>query len=206
LGGNFVYDAPSVCNGPGDDTNAGGTLCREPVRRRHLNNKEGDKPAAAGALKTVEDFLAHALALESEVAEKYEEIADSMSIHNNHTVAELLHKLARASQKHAAEMHARTEGKTLPNIAPWDFQWGDANSPETPSMDDADYRMSPRNALMLARAAEIQAQNYYTSVADSSPNPTVRNLALEFAYEEAEHVDLVNNLIEQYPESDDSRI
>ncbi|MCG8507820.1 MAG: ferritin family protein [Rhodospirillales bacterium] len=168
-----------------------------------MNEKEGDKSADTVVLKTVEDFLAHALALESEVAEKYEEIADSMSVHNNRMVAELLHKLARASQKHAAEMRIRTEGRTLPAIAPWDFQWGDGNAPETPSMDDAHYLMTPRHALQLARDAEIQAQNYYTSVADSSPNPAVRDLALEFAYEEAEHVDLVNRLIERYPDTDE---
>lgn len=168
-----------------------------------MHDQEGDKSAYGGTLKTVEDFLAHALMLESEVAEKYEQIADSMSVHNNHVVAELLHKLARASQKHAAEMQARTEGRNLPAMAPWDFQWGDANAPETPSMDDAHYLMTPRHALLLARAAEIQAQNYYTSVADSSPNPSVRDMALEFAYEEAEHVDLVNHLIERYPEADE---
>ena len=70
-------------------------------------------------------------------------------------------------------------------------------------MDDAHYLMTPRHALQLARDAEIQAQNYYPSVADSSPNPAVRDLALEFAYEEAEHVDLVNKLIERYPDTDE---
>jgi rubrerythrin len=51
----------------------------------------------------------------------------------------------------------------------------------------------------MARNAEIQAQNFYTSVADSTPNEAVRKLGLEFAYEEAEHVDLVNKLIAKYP-------
>ncbi len=164
---------------------------------------DGGKPASKHALATVEDFLAHAVALESEVAERYEIIADSMDVHNNREVAELFHKLARASHKHAAEMRARSEGKLLPKLAPWDFQWGFKDAPESPSIDETHYLMTPYHALSLARRAEIQAQNYYTSVADGTPNDNVRALALEFAYEEAEHVDLVNNLIASYPKPDD---
>jgi len=165
-----------------------------------LSEPVGDKRGSAFAMATVEEFLAHALALESEVAERYEEIADSMKIHNNQEVGNLFLKLAKASQKHAGEIRSRTKGKTLPQIAPWDFNWGDKEAPETPSMADTHYRMTPYHALGLARRAEIQAQNYYTSVANSTPNVEVRNLALEFAYEEAEHVDLVNSLIARYPE------
>lgn len=172
-----------------------------------MSPTQGHKRATAfsgnSAHKSVEEFLAHAVALESEVAERYAEIADSMEVHNNHEVAELFRKLADASQKHAAEMKTRTEGKILPKIAPWDFQWGDVEAPETPSMGATHYLMTAYHALDLARDAEIQAQNYYTSVADNTPNPQVRNLALEFAYEEAEHVDMVNNLIARYPEPED---
>jgi rubrerythrin len=161
-----------------------------------VSSSDGDKVAA---IDTIEEFLAHALNLESEVAERYEEIADSMEIHNNTEVAQLFRKLARASAKHAGEMRERAAGKVLPKIAPWDFQWGDASAPETPSMDKTHYLMTPYQALDMARNAEIQAQNYYTSVADNTSNADVRKLGLEFAYEEAEHVDLVNNLIARYP-------
>ncbi|MDX9860197.1 MAG: ferritin family protein [Rhodospirillales bacterium] len=161
-----------------------------------MSSSDGDKVAA---IDTIEEFLAHALNLESEVAERYEEIADSMEIHNNTEVAQLFRKLARASAKHAGEMRERAAGKVLPKIAPWDFQWGDASAPETPSMDKTHYLMTPYQALDMARNAEIQAQNYYTSVADNTSNADVRKLGLEFAYEEAEHVDLVNNLIARYP-------
>lgn len=161
-----------------------------------MSSSDGDKVAA---IETIEEFLAHALVLESEVAERYEEIADSMEIHNNTEVAQLFRRLARASAKHAGEMRERAAGKVLPKIAPWDFQWGDASGPETPSMEKTHYLMTPYQALDMARNAEIQAQNYYTSVADNTPNEDVRKLGLEFAYEEAEHVDLVNNLIARYP-------
>lgn len=165
-----------------------------------MSRTEGNNPlTAAFAIEGLDDFLAHALALETEVAERYEEIAHSMEIHNNLEVSELFHKLAQASAKHAEEMRSRTEDRDLPQIAPWEFQWGDAEAPETPSMAATHYLMTPYQALDIARNAEIQAQNYYTSVAEHSPNPTIRSLALEFAYEEAEHVDLVNTWIERYP-------
>lgn len=168
-----------------------------------MSPSEGGKTASIHGIKTVEDFLAHAVALESEVAERYEEIANSMDVHNNTEVAELFHKLARASQKHAAEMRARSEGKLLPKLAPWDFNWGDTDAPETLPMGETHYLMTPYHALSLARRAEIQAQDYYMSVAEGTSNGEVRSLAQEFAYEEAEHVDLVNNLISRYPKPDD---
>jgi len=164
-----------------------------------VNGSVGDK---ASSIKSIEEFLAHALALESEVAERYEEIADSMEIHNNTEVAQLFRKLARASAKHAEEMRQRAAGLTLPRIAPWEFPWGVSGAPETPSMEKTHYLMTPYQALDMARNAEIQAQNYYTSVADTTDKEDVRKLALEFAYEEAEHVDLVNKLIARYPKPD----
>lgn len=164
-----------------------------------MNGSIGEKPLT---IENIEEFLAHALALESEVAERYEEIADSMEIHNNTEVAQLFRRLARASAKHANEMRERAAGRTLPQIAPWEFQWGDASGPETPSMEKTHYLMTPYQALDMARNAEIQAQNYYTSVAGTTSNEDVRKLGLEFAYEEAEHVDLVNRLIARYPKPD----
>jgi len=164
---------------------------------------QGNKRVTAyngrSAHERVEDFLAHAIALEAEVADRYAEIAGSMQVHNNHEVAALFDKLARASHKHADQMKARSEGLTLPEIAPWDLQWGDVEAPETPSMSETHYLMTAYHALDLARDAEIKAQNYYTAVAEDSKNPDVCKLALEFAYEEAEHVDMINNLITRYP-------
>lgn len=168
-----------------------------------MNEKDGEKREATLALATVEEFLAHAVALETEVAERYQEIAESMQVHHNAEVADLFFELASASRKHAASMRERSEGKDLPKIAPWEFLWGDAEAPETPSMEHTHYLMTPYHALNLARSAEIQAQNFYTSAAETTPNAEVRNLALEFAYEEAEHVHLINTWITRYPEPEE---
>lgn len=155
------------------------------------------------AFETVEDFLAHAVALESEVAERYEDLAQSMEVHNNPDVAEVFHRLARASDKHAGEMRLRAGGVELPVVAPWEFAWGGGEAPETPSMDGTHYLMTPYHALDLARSAEIEAQNFYTAVAENSSNSEVKKMAFEFAYEEAEHVHLVNKWIADHPRPTD---
>lgn len=151
------------------------------------------------AIATVEEFLAHALALETEAAEGYEEVGDSMAVHNNPEVAELFHGFARNGRKHADQVRTLAEGKSLPKIAPWDFKWGDDASPETPSRDRLHYLMTPAQALALALRAERGAQTFYAGVAESSPNAEVRALAAEFAAEEAEHVRLLTDWIEKHP-------
>ncbi|MCP5368980.1 MAG: ferritin family protein [Hyphomicrobiales bacterium] len=154
-------------------------------------------------METVEEFLAHACAMESEVAERYEEMADSMAIHNNIEVADLLRRLSHEGQKHAAEIHARAEGKDLPRIAPWDFKWGDGEPPETPTMEDVHYLMTPYHALDMARKFESAAHDFYAAVADQSEDPEICRLAREFAEEEAGHVKLLNEWISRYPEPDE---
>lgn len=151
------------------------------------------------AIETMEVFLAHAHALELEAAEHYQEMADSMEMHHNHEVAKLFNGLALSGQKHADQILARAGGRKLPQIAPWDFKWGDGEAPETPSLEGVHYMMKPYHALDLAREAEIHAQKFYAAVAETSPHPEVREMASEFAAEEAEHVERLNAWISEHP-------
>ena len=157
-------------------------------------------PSRSTAFDTTEEFLAHAVALESEVADRYETMAHAMEVHNNTAVAELFHRLAQASEKHAEEMRKRAHGRALPKMAPWEYRWGDSAAPESPAMRHMHYLMTPYHALELARAAELRAQGYYADVAAQSTNPDVRAMAAEFADEEAEHVDLINVWMSRLPE------
>ncbi len=164
-----------------------------------MTDKANRTPSPSEAIETLEEFLAHAHALELEAAEHYEEMASSMEMHHNHEVAELFHDLARSGHRHAEQILARAEGLELPKIAPWDFKWGDGEAPETANIDNVHYMMRPYHALDMARDAEIQAQKFYAAVAESSPHPEVRKLAGEFAAEEAEHVEKLNAWISQHP-------
>lgn len=146
-------------------------------------------------------FLAHALELENEAAQRYEELADSMEAHNNVEVAKLFRDLAGYSHKHAAEVkQIAAEHGPVPKVAPWEFQWDSTTeSPEAASFENAHYLMKPHHALKMALLSETQGNKYYASVAAETKDPEVARLAREFAEEEAGHVALVRKWLERYP-------
>ncbi len=146
-------------------------------------------------------FLAHALELEIEAADRYEELADSMEAHNNVEVASLFRSLAGYSRQHAEEVRRiAAEHGPLPKVAPWEFQWdATKESPEAASFENAHYLMKPHHALKMALLSENQGNKYYASVAAETKDPEVARLAREFADEEAGHVTLVRQWLERYP-------
>ena len=163
------------------------------------------EPATEGAqsIDTIEELLAHGKALEQEAAERYEEIADAMEVHNNLEVAELFRKLTGYAQKHAAEMTDRSAGMELPRISPWDFKWPNGSAPESASFGDAHYLMTPYHALRLAHRAEVHAHDFYANIAATSQSDEVRVLAAEFAEEEAGHVHLIEERLSSVPKPED---
>lgn len=148
---------------------------------------------------TLELFFAHATTLEDESVERYQELADTMRVHNNDELANLFEKLAGYGEHHAAEIRQESEGLTLPILKPWEFRWVDAESPETAGFGDAHYLMTPYHALTFARENEQRGQQYYASVAEKSPHSEVARLAAEFALEEAEHVSLLDQWLSKVP-------
>lgn len=153
----------------------------------------------SGEINSVEVFLAHALMLENEAADGYEEIGESMDVHNNPEVAALFLQMAKYGRMHAASVQELAQGLELPHIAPWDFAWQDGHSPEAPSMAHVHYMIQPAEALALALRAEEQAHDFYAAVASASTMPRVRELAAQFAAEEAEHVRLLKEWINKVP-------
>jgi 2-oxoglutarate ferredoxin oxidoreductase subunit beta len=145
------------------------------------------------------EFLAHALALENEAAERYDELADSMDQHNNAEVAELFRKLAEYSRKHAAEVFERVGNIKVPHLAPWEYQWPGSESPETGSIGSSHYLMTAYHALTLALHNETRGHDYYANVAAKSKNAEVRALADEMAEEEAEHISTLMEWLPRYP-------
>jgi len=146
-------------------------------------------------------FLAHAVELESEAAERYDELADSMEAHNNVEVAKLFRDLAGYSRKHRDEVkRVAAEHGGLPKVAPWEFQWDNTpESPEAAAFENAHYLMTPHHALKMALICEIQGQKYYAAVAGETRDATVAKLAAEFADEEGGHVELVRQWLQRYP-------
>ncbi len=140
---------------------------------------------------TLPEFLAHAIELENEAAERYLELADMMEAHDNREVAALFRDMVHFSQLHRDDIRRRASGVELPKLKSWEYRW--STPPEVGGEEGFDYMIEPYNALRYARENEVRAMEYYSSVGQESSDPEVRRLAAEFASEEAEHVDALDD-------------
>ena len=146
-----------------------------------------------------EALLAHAYAIENETAERYQDLADQMYGVNNVEVGDLFTKLAEIEAKHAAELAAEHGAANTP-LAVADYAWSNLESPESIPFGEMHYLIQPHQALTLALAAERRALKFYTEVAARAPTDELRALAGEFVQEEADHVALVQEWLQRYPE------
>lgn len=144
-------------------------------------------------------FLAHALAFETEAAERYEDLADTMATHNNKEVAQLFQRMATFSQMHADAVKGRAVGTDLPHFKPWDFQWKDPEGPEVAPVERTHYLMTPYHCLQLALHNEKRGREFYRSVADANPDPEVKRLADQMAAEEHDHVLVLEDWLARTP-------
>jgi rubrerythrin len=129
------------------------------------------------------EFLAHSLELESEARDRYEELAESMETHHNKDVAAL------------------SEGLELPDLKAWDFDWPEAEPPETASYEAVHYRMSLREAMTLALANERAAESFYRGFAGRTDDSETTAVATQFADEEVSHAAELERLIRELPEN-----
>jgi rubrerythrin len=148
-------------------------------------------------------FLAYSVALEEESAERHDELADMMDVHHNAEVSETFRKLAGYSRLHAAEIREHSVGRELPVIAPWEFGWDEMEGPETADIADTNYLMSVSDALKIAMGNERRAHDFYQDISKHSPDAGVRGLAAEFAAEEGEHLELLQEWQKKIADSGD---
>lgn len=147
-------------------------------------------------------FLVHAVVLEDEAASRYDELADTMEVHHNDEVATLFRQMAGYSRLHLQEAtkHAAGHAGGLPDLKPWEFEWPGAESPESGQVGASHYLMTPHHALKLALAAEESAHAFYAGVAGRASSTAIRELAAEFAAEEAGHAEAIRKWLARYPE------
>ncbi len=139
-------------------------------------------------MQTVEEFLAYAIKLESEAADRFGQLADVMQANDNAGVATLFRRLSDYSRMHLAEAQARAGFREVPNLSPTEFVWPDVESPEAAAIWAADPLIGRGEALDVAIAAETAGLRYYESVRDSTEDPEIMALAKAFVEEEVEHV------------------
>jgi rubrerythrin len=153
------------------------------------------------ANKQLADFLAHSVELESEARERYLELADSLAVHHNWSVAEFFQRMAHEAELHLAEVSQLATGMQLPQLKAWEFQWPDEEAPESASYEAVHYRMSLRQAITLALANERAAERYYRQVADDSSDPETARIAGQFADEETQHAEALLQKLKQLPDN-----
>ena len=160
----------------------------------------------AEKIKDLDTFLAYSIALEEEAADRHDELADMLDVHNNPGVAATFRKLAHYSRLHAQEIRDHAKGRSLPVIAPWEFEWEDMEGPETGDIAAVNYLMNTAHALQIAMGNEQSAHDFYAQIGRDCTMPEVSKLALEFAEEEQEHLDLLKMWMEKTEDSPDEQI
>lgn len=149
---------------------------------------------------TLDDFMAHAIAMEGEAAIRYDELADMMETHNNVAVAELFRKMADIERTHARQLLAQMNWTTAPPVKL--TMWEDAGreGPETIASDAVHYLMQPYHALQIALMAEERAVAFFADLVAATTSGAVRDAARALEAEEREHVTLVKDWIAKVPQ------
>ncbi len=166
-----------------------------------MSAPEQNTPGSS-AIATVEDLLAHARTMEVEAAERYDDLADQMEVHNNHEVARLFRKLAEIEAKHIAAVEAMGDGLDLPELKPWEHAW-EGESPEATEVDEAHYLMTPYHVISIALFHEKKAVDFFENVVENSVDPKLREMAEGLAEEEREHVRLLEEWLVRFPPPED---
>ncbi len=146
-------------------------------------------------MQTIEEFLAYAVKLEEEAANRFGELADAMQSCGNRDVAGLFRRLSDYSRLHLADARARSGFRDLPYMRPGEFNWPDLESPETAAIWAADPFLGREQALEIALEAETAGMNYYQRIHETTDDPEIRMMAGEFAEEEGSHVAELNKWI-----------
>lgn len=149
-------------------------------------------------ITTVEEFYAHALAIEREASERYAEFAEHFEDRGEDVLSGLCHKLAGLEQEHFRELLAACESLTLPVIPSDQYRWLDTWSPEAPARELVFRVATPRHLLEICLKAELRAREFFVWIARSSPDRSVRELVGVMAAEEMEHVEWVRQALEYH--------
>lgn len=143
-------------------------------------------PAAVGSQ---EELLSLACSLEKEAARRYLELATRMRLRDEGRLAALFDFLASIEERHAAAVAQRAE--QIIGATPLT----DAPAEQVPENFDAEAGesslLTPYRALAIAVRNETRAFTFYSYVAATAPNESIRKVAEDLAKEELQHADLL---------------
>ena len=158
-------------------------------------------PAGVQLPATIEDFMAQALAMELETAQRYSEFADMMETHNNPEVGEWFRKMAAIESRHASQIMTEMGWKQAPpNSSTTAFEGFE--TPEAAPIDEIHYLMQPWHVLHLALADEERAERFFAQMARETRIEAIRLAATALQQEEQDHVELVKSWMQKVPQPD----
>jgi rubrerythrin len=146
-------------------------------------------------MQSIEEFLAYAIHLERDAADRFGQLADAMATYGNVEVGKLFRRLSDYSRLHLAEAHARAGYRDIPVLKSDEFDWPDMESPETAAIWAADPFIGREQALQIGLEAESAGLAYYKTIFETTTDPEIRVLAKEFVEEESAHVAELQNWI-----------
>lgn len=147
---------------------------------------------------SIEEFYAHALAIEHEAAERYREFRDWFRERDEDILADLCASIARMEAEHYQALLAGSRGLELPALEQGEHLWLEAGPPEAPARE-LFYRVAqPRHLLEIAFQGERNALAFFEWVERTTDDPQVRAAAREMAHEEELHVLWVGNVLEYH--------
>ena len=146
---------------------------------------------------TVEEFYAHALAIEREAAKCYRGVPGALRRPRRGGAGGALRqpRPLRAGSL-PAPARARPGTLKLPELPPDRYRWLESGPPETVDHKLVYRVATPRELLEIALKAERNAKRFFEWVAGTTANGDIHALAEEMAREEAEHVQWVTRAIE----------
>ncbi len=150
-------------------------------------------------IRSLEEFLAHALAIEREAVVRYREFQAHFAARDEDILAGLCSNLSHFEQQHHDELLERARGLDLPAIDAGAWRWLDGPSPETLPHEALYGIATPRQLLQVVLLAEHRARTFFESVARTAADPALARMAAEMAKEEDEHVGWVNRALEYLP-------
>lgn len=151
---------------------------------------------------TLDEFMAQALQMELDAAQRYDDFADMMQTHNNPEVEQWFRKMAQVEAQHAARIMGQMGWSQPPALKPDAELFKGFQASEMASIDDMHYLMKPWHVLQLALVNEERAERFFAHLASVATLAPVRQAALGLQQEEAEHVELVKEWLQKVPQPD----
>lgn len=150
-------------------------------------------------IRSTEELLAHAIAIEREAAARYAELGERMADLGIDTVGELFLRLAKLEKNHEQELLRRAAGLQLPALSPAEYAWLDDGSPERAPHDLVLNLLTPRSALQIALQAEERAAQFFEAARRQVGDPGLAAMAAEMAAEEGVHIAWVKSALRRTP-------